>query len=131
MLLVDGEIVLSPEANLCYSLCHPTVRWVYPIYAIHCLLFLSSPLPSGSNSTVTPSPGSNSTATTGPGATTADIVGWVVFSLSTFLAIATAGIVVAVVACLKRRNRKITTGEFSVLNSIALDLQWKPLLVIL
>ena len=74
---------------------------------IDSLLFLSSPLPSGSNSTVTPSP----TATTGPGATTADVVGWVLFSLSTFLAIVTAVIVVAVVACLKRRNRIITTGE--------------------
>jgi len=98
----------------------------------HILLFvISSPPPSGSNSTVTPSPGSNSTATNGLGATTADIVGWVLFSLSTFLAIVTAVIVVAVVACLKRRNRKITTGEFSVVNSIALDLQRKLLLVFL
>ena len=74
----------------------------------------SSPLPPGSNSTVTPGPGTNSTM---PGVTTADIVGWVVFSLSTFLAIVTAVIVVAVVACLKKRNRRTTTGVFIVLNS--------------
>ena len=96
------------------------VCYSFPLFSHQALILL-----------LTPRPGSNSTATTGPGATTADIVGWVVFSLSTFLAIVTTVIVVAVVACLKRRNRKITTGEFSVLNSIALDLQWKPLLVFL
>ena len=40
-----------------------------------------------------------------------DIVGWAVFSLSTFLAfIVTAVIVVAVVASQKRRNKKPVTG---------------------
>ena len=62
----------------------------------------------------TPGSGTNSTM---PGVTTADIVGWVVFSLSTFLAIVTAVIVVAVVACLKKRNRRTATGVFIVLNS--------------
>ena len=79
MPLVDHEIVFSPEAssiaNFHYGLWHPTVRWVYAI-DLQAL---------------------NSTATTGPGATTADVVGWVVFSLSTFLAVVTAVIVVAVV----------------------------------
>ena len=39
-------------------------------------------------------PGSNSSTTPGQGVNTADVVGWVVFSLSTFLAIVTAVIMV-------------------------------------
>jgi len=43
--------------------------------------------------------------------TITDVVGWVVFSISTFLAcIVTAVIVVAVVASQKRRNKKPVTG---------------------
>ena len=96
------------------------------MYAVDCH---SSPLPSGSNSTVTPGPGSNSTTAPGPGVTTADIVGWVVFSLSTFLAIVTAVIVVAVVACLKKRNRRTATGVFIVLNSFPSPIELRQYII--
>ena len=58
-------------------------------------------------------PGTNSTTTPGQGVNTADVVGWVVFSLSTFLAIVTAVIMVVAVASLKRRNGRTGVLVFS------------------